>query len=80
MRFGQIFIVVAICLAISASYEIIEFVVARITGEAADAFLGTQGDVWDSQWDMIFALIGSIFSVTALSKYHDKLLKNNIVD
>lgn len=72
------FIVVAICLAISASYELIEFAVAESTGEAADAFLGTQGDVWDTQWDMIFALIGSIFSVTTLSKYHDKLFEKNI--
>lgn len=69
-------IVVASCLAISASYEIIEFAVARITGEAADAFLGTQGDVWDTQWDMILALIGSIFSVLALSRFHDKLLEH----
>lgn len=73
------FIVVAMCLAISASYEIIEFVVAIITGEAADAFLGTQGDVWDTQWDMILALIGSIFSVTVLCKYHDRVIENNIV-
>jgi len=68
------FIVVAICLAISASYEIIEFVVAGITGEAAEAFLGTQGDVWDTQWDMLFALIGSIVSIMILGKYHNRLL------
>jgi len=70
------FIVVAICLAISASYEIIEFVVAGITGEAAEAFLGTQGDVWDTQWDMLFALIGSIISITILGKYHNRLLRH----
>lgn len=70
------FIVIAICLAISASYEIIEFIVAVITGEAADAFLGTQGDVWDTQWDMIFALIGSSFSMLAFSRYQDKILNN----
>lgn len=69
------FIIISICLAISASYELIEFAVAIFTGEAADAFLGTQGDVWDTQWDMAFALIGSIFSIIMLSKYHDKLLK-----
>lgn len=69
------FIVISICLGISASYELIEFAVATITGEAADAFLGTQGDVWDTQWDMTFALIGSIFSIIILSKYHDKLLE-----
>lgn len=68
------FIVIAICLAISASYEIIEFIVAVITGEEADSFLGTQGDVWDTQWDMIFALIGSSFSMLAFSRYQDKIL------
>lgn len=68
------FVVISICLAISASYELIEFAVGIITGEAADAFLGTQGDVWDTQWDMTFALIGAIFSTIILSKYHDKLL------
>lgn len=70
------FIVVAICIAISASYEIIEFVVAVITGEAAEAFLGTQGDVWDTQWDMLFALIGSIISIMILGKYHNRLLNS----
>lgn len=70
------FITVSICLAISASYEIIEFAVAVITGESAAAFLGTQGDVWDTQWDMVFALVGSIFSVSILGKYHNKLLDN----
>lgn len=73
------FITVSICLAISASYEIIEFFVAVITGESAAAFLGTQGDVWDTQWDMVFALIGSIFSVSVLSKYHNKLLNNEFL-
>lgn len=72
------FIVVAICLAISASYEIVEFIVAVITGEAADAFLGTQGDIWDTQWDMILALIGSTFAVVVLGKYHENLLKNHM--
>lgn len=73
------FIVIAICLAIAASYEIIEFVVARITGEDATAFLGTQGDVWDTQWDMLCAFIGSIFSVLMLGKYHNRLLnKGNL--
>ena len=70
------FIVIAICLSISASYEIIEFAVARITGEGAEAFLGTQGDIWDTQWDMVFALIGSIFSIMTLRKYHNRLLNS----
>lgn len=68
------FIVICICLAISASYELIEFVVAKITGKSAEAFLGTQGDIWDTQWDMLMALIGSITSLSLLSTYHDKKL------
>lgn len=70
------FIVVAICLSISATYEIIEFAVAKITGEGAEAFLGTQGDVWDTQWDMFFALIGSMLSIMTLGKYHNRLLNS----
>ncbi|AJG98024.1 hypothetical protein LF65_01412 [Clostridium beijerinckii] len=69
------FITISICLAISASYEIIEFIVALITGESATAFLGTQGDIWDTQWDMIFALLGSMVSVLTVGKYHENLLK-----
>ena len=68
------FIVICICLAISASYELIEFVVAKLTGNAADAFLRTQGDVWDTQWDMLMALIGSVTSLSLFSRYHDKKL------
>ncbi|WP_252235550.1 DUF2238 domain-containing protein [Clostridium sp. CH2] len=68
------FIVICICLAISASYELIEFGVAKITGKSAEAFLGTQGDIWDTQWDMLMALIGSITSLSLLSTYHDKKL------
>lgn len=68
------FIIICICLAISASYELIEWGVAEATGTAADAFLGTQGDVWDTQWDMFTALIGAIFSLIILSKIHDRLL------
>ncbi|BDR64171.1 DUF2238 domain-containing protein [Clostridium tetani] len=68
------FIIVCICLAISASYELIEFAVAKFTGTSAEAFLGTQGDIWDTQWDMLFALIGSIVAILTLSKYHNKQL------
>jgi len=67
--------VVCVCLAISASYELIEWGVAEATGTAADAFLGTQGDVWDTQWDMFFALIGSICSWAVLFKIHDRYLR-----
>lgn len=69
------FIVVSICLAISAMYELVEFAVALFTGTAAEAFLGTQGDVWDTQWDMLFALIGAIVSYICLSGIHNKQLE-----
>jgi len=70
------FIVVSICLAISATYELIEWGVAEATGTAAEAFLGTQGDVWDTQWDMFFALIGGIIGLVSLGKIHDKNLED----
>ena len=68
------FIVVSICLAISALYELIEWWVALATGSAADAFLGTQGYIWDTQSDMALALLGAIIALLLLSKYHDRLL------
>ncbi|MCB2355269.1 DUF2238 domain-containing protein [Clostridium estertheticum] len=69
------FIIISICLSISASYELIEWWVAEATGSAADAFLGTQGDVWDTQWDMFVALCGSIISLISMSNLHDNFLK-----
>ncbi|MDO8447026.1 MAG: DUF2238 domain-containing protein [Deltaproteobacteria bacterium] len=69
------FIVVSICLAFSAFYELIEWWTAMVEGEAAEAFFGTQGDVWDTQWDMFLALIGSIAAQVLLSKSHDKALR-----
>lgn len=68
------FIVICICLAISASYELIEWGVATAT--AADAFLGTQGDVWDTQWDMFMALIGSIAALSMFSNVHDRYINS----
>ncbi|TMO74252.1 DUF2238 domain-containing protein [Pseudoalteromonas sp. S3785] len=68
--------VVSICLAFSAFYELIEWCVAVLSGENAEAFLGTQGYVWDTQSDMGIALLGAICSVLLLSKVHDKQLKN----
>jgi putative membrane protein len=65
------FIVVCICLAISALYELIEWWAALLSGEAADAFLGTQGYIWDTQSDMALALLGSILALVLLSKAHD---------
>jgi putative membrane protein len=69
------FLVVCVCLAISASYELIEWMVAELSGDDAVAFLATQGDVWDTQKDMAFALVGSILSQVLLSKLHDRQLK-----
>ena len=69
------FLVVCICLAISASYELIEWAVAELSGEDAVAFLATQGDIWDTQKDMAFALLGSILAQVLLSKLHDRQLK-----
>ena len=66
------FIIVCICLAISAFYELIEWWVAILTGDSAEAFLGTQGYVWDTQSDMMYALIGAILALTLLSKLHDR--------
>jgi putative membrane protein len=69
------FITCCICLSISAVYEFVEWWVAVYEGSAADAFLGAQGDVWDTQWDMFMALIGSIFSQILLGNLHDRQLK-----
>lgn len=70
------FIVCCICLAISAVYELIEWSAAVLSGTAADAFLGTQGDVWDSQKDMLLALIGSSLAQLLLNRFHDRSLQS----
>ena len=69
------FLVTCVCLAISASYELIEWLVAVSTGGAADAFLGTQGDPWDTQKDMACALVGALTSQLILSRLHDRQLQ-----
>ena len=66
------FIVICIVLAISASYELIEWAAALSLGQGAEEFLGTQGDEWDTQSDMFFALIGSITALLLLSRWHDR--------
>lgn len=66
------FIVICIVLAISASYELIEWAAALLLGQGAEQFLGTQGDEWDTQSDMFFALLGSITALLFLSKWHDR--------
>ncbi len=69
-------IVVSVCLAFSAFYELIEWWVALASGESAEAFLGTQGYIWDTQSDMGLALLGAICAILILSNQHDKQLKN----
>ncbi|MDP3260779.1 MAG: DUF2238 domain-containing protein [Thermodesulfovibrionales bacterium] len=73
------FMVICISLALSATYEFFEWWVSEITGAAAEAFLGTQGYVWDTQSDMFMALLGAITALSLLSRVHDKALssKNN---
>ena len=68
------FLVCCVCLAISAVYEFIEWWAALIGGEGATEFLGTQGDVWDTQWDMLMALIGSIVAQVTLAGLHARQL------
>jgi putative membrane protein len=68
------FLVTCVCLAFSALYELIEWWAALIGGESAESFLGTQGDVWDTQWDMFLALLGSISAQALLGKMHDRSL------
>jgi len=69
------FIVVSVCLAISAFYELIEWWVAVFSEEAAEAFLGTQGYAWDTQSDMMYALVGAIAALVLLTRVHDRQMK-----
>jgi putative membrane protein len=69
------FIVVCVCLAISAFYEFIEWWVALASGSDAVAFLATQGDVWDTQWDMFLAFSGAIFAQLFLTKVHMRQMR-----
>lgn len=69
------FLTVSVCLAFSAFYEFTEWWAAIAGGESADNFLGTQGDIWDTQWDMFLALVGAITSQMILSRAHDKQLE-----
>lgn len=69
------FIVVSICMAISAAYELVEWFVSLFSGEAGDAFLGTQGYVWDTQSDMLYATIGAITALILLSSTQNKQIE-----
>ncbi len=69
------FLVISVALAISAFYELIEWWAAVVMGGGAEEFLGTQGDVWDTQWDMFMALTGAILALLALGRWHDRQMK-----
>ncbi|MBF4519421.1 DUF2238 domain-containing protein [Flavobacterium sp. ANB] len=69
------FIIVSICLAISATYEFIEWFVSLATGDGGDAFLGTQGYVWDTQSDMLFATIGAIVGLILFSRIQNNQIQ-----
>lgn len=68
------FLVVSVGLAFSAFYELIEWAVAVLSGAAAEDFLGTQGDPWDTQTDMAMALVGAVLALTVMSRWHDRSL------
>lgn len=68
------FVVTSICLAISALYELIEWWSALLLGQGADAFLGTQGDSWDTQWDMFLALVGAVAAQLLFARLHNRQL------
>lgn len=70
------FLVTCVCLSISAVYEFVEWWTAVATGEAATAFLGTQGDPWDTQWDMFLALVGALSAQLLLARAHDRELES----
>ena len=70
------FVVICICLAISAVYELIEWLTAVAAGGESEAFLGTQGYVWDTQTDMALALLGAVCALLVLTRWHDRQLGN----
>ena len=74
------FVVLCFALALSAAYELLEWAVAALTGTAAEAFLGTQGYVWDTQSDMLLALVGAAVALLLLSGWHDRQLRAMAVD
>ncbi len=74
------FLVTSVCLAISACYEFIEWWAALLGGDGATDFLGTQGDPWDTQWDMFLAFVGAITAQLLLSRRHDRELQALVCD
>jgi putative membrane protein len=80
LRHGKwlFFLVTATCLAISACYEFTEWWAALLMGQGADEFLGTQGDQWDTQWDMFMALIGAMLAQLVFSRWQDRQLIKHV--
>lgn len=74
-KWWTFFLALSVCMAFSAFYEMIEWWTALISGAGAVAFLGTQGDIWDTQWDMFFAMIGAIVAPLLLSNWHDRQIE-----
>lgn len=72
------FLVVSVCLAFSALYELIEWLTAVCTGAAAEDFLGTQGYAWDTQTDMAWALMGAVLALLALSRLHNRSISSTV--
>lgn len=70
------FLIVCVCTTISVLYEFLEWFVSVTSGQSGDSFLGTQGDIWDTQSDMLFAMIGAICMVIFISRWQDKALKS----
>jgi len=71
------FVVTCFALALSAAYELCEWLAAVTLGQDADAFLGTQGDPWDTEWDMLCALVGAVIAQLALARPHDQQLTSS---
>jgi len=69
------FLCICVAMAISACYELVEWCSALALGQGADDFLGTQGDPWDTQSDLLFALIGATVAMATLSRHHDRQLR-----
>ena len=82
VRTGRMLAFLSLCvvMTVSSCYELIEWLVAVLIGQGADEFLGTQGDVWDTQWDMFMALVGGSASLLVLSRWQDRQLQRTAVD
>lgn len=82
VRPGRMLAFLSLCvvMTVSSCYELIEWLVAVLIDQGADEFLGTQGDVWDTQWDMFMALVGGSASLLVLSRWQDRQLQRTAID